>query len=387
MVQSVIKVESCELYFLQIPLRVSFSHAARSERVFSDSVIVKIHSGSSDGYGEAVVRDYVSGSLGSGEDYRREAARLVSRLVAPIEGRFLSWNEVNRGLSGRTAESRELPFLCAVETALLDLMCKLAGTDVFSLLGKVPRRQTVFYGGVLPILPRKDAERYLRYVLKLQLPDIKLKLNGDPDFASSILDLSRNILGQAFDIRVDANSSWAMSDAARLFRLCRKRGVRVVEQPFDDSAPGATDAVRAGRADGFLVMADEGALSSADIQRLADAGSYSAVNLRLSKNGGLTRVLGLAEEAQRYGLVYQLGCMVGETGILSALGRVAAALLPSPLYVEGSYDDVLLTDNITTRSMGFGSRGEAPVVRDQGAGYEVSPEKLARLTAARVSCA
>ena len=380
------RVESCNLYFLQIPLRVSFSHGAKAERVFSDSVIVRLHSADKDGYGEAVVRDYVSGSLGSGEDYRREAVRLVSRFVAPLEGRFLSWNEMSRDLAAASPESRELPFLCAVETALLDLACKLAGADVFSLLGKVPRCQTVSYGGVLPILSGKEAEKYLRYCLQLRLPDIKVKLNGDPDFDSSILDLSRSILGEAFDIRVDANSSWAVKDGAKLFGLCRQRGVRVVEQPFDDSAPGAADAVREARGSGFLVMADEGALCSGDIRQLAEAGTYSAVNLRLSKNGGLTRLLDLAEEARENGLAYQLGCMVGETGILSALGRVAAALLPSPLYLEGSYDDILLTENITTRSMGFGPRGEAPVVRGQGTGYEVSLEKLARLTAAKTSC-
>jgi L-Ala-D/L-Glu epimerase / N-acetyl-D-glutamate racemase len=386
MAYGIMKVESCDLYFLKIPLRVSFSHGAKAERMFSDSIIVKLNSADRDGYGEAVIRDYVSGSLGSGEQYRNEAARLVARLVAPLEGRFLSWNEMSRDLAGVGCQSRDLPFLCAVETALMDLACKWAGVDVFSLLGKAPRRDTVPYGGVLPILSEKEAEKYLRFCVQLELPDIKLKLNGDPGFSSSILDLSRSILGETFDIRVDANSSWAVKDGPKLFDLCRRYGVTLVEQPFDDSALGAADALREAKADGFSIMADEGALSSGDIQHLAEAGTCSAINLRLSKNGGLTRVLGLAEEARECGLAYQLGCMVGETGILSALGRAAAALLPSPLYFEGSYDDALLTENITTKSMGFGPRGEAPVIRGQGAGYEVSPEKLARLSTVRVAC-
>ncbi|HUI71105.1 MAG TPA: enolase C-terminal domain-like protein, partial [Spirochaetia bacterium] len=149
---------------------------------------------------------------------------------------------------------------------------------------------------------------------------------------------------------------------------------------------GATEAIREARRRSFSVIADEGVLSSRDLETLAEAGTYSIVNLRLSKNGGLSRVLALATTALRNGLAYQLGCMVGETGILSALGRSAAALLSEPLYVEGSYDDALLTDNITVRSLGFGQRGEAPVIRGQRIGFEVSLEKLARLSIARVAC-
>lgn len=380
------RVEGCELYFLKIPLRFSVTHGARAERTFSDSVVVKITGGNRQGFGEAVVRDYVSGSLGTGAEYQQEAARVVSRLVAPLEGRFLPWPEMSRYLAELECDSRDLPFLCAVEAALLDLGCKWTGTEIYSLLGQTPRRDTISYGGVLPFFPAKQAEKYLRFCRELGLPNIKVKLNGDPEAALAILGLCRRIMGEAFDIRVDANSSWAVSDAEKLFDVCRRQGVTLIEQPFNDSAEGAVETMRDARARGLTIMADEGALSSRDIELLADAGTYSAVNLRLSKNGGLLRVLRLSEEATKRGLSYQLGCMVGETGVLSCLGRAAAALLPAPLYVEGSYDELLLTENITTRSMGFGPRGDAPVIRGEGVGYAVSAEKLARLSIARVVC-
>jgi muconate cycloisomerase len=374
------------LYFLKIPLRFSVTHGARAERTFSDSVVVKITGGNRQGFGEAVVRDYVSGSLGTGAEYQQEAARVVSRLVAPLEGRFLPWPEMSRYLAELECDSRDLPFLCAVEAALLDLGCKWTGAEIYSLLGLLPRRETISYGGVLPVFPADEAEKYLTLCRRLGLPNIKVKLNGDPDAVLAILSICRRIMGKAFDIRVDANSSWAVGDAEKLFDACGQHRVTLIEQPFNDSAHGAAEAMREARARGFVIMADEGALSSRDVQQLAGAGAYAAVNLRLSKNGGLSRVLRLSQEASRNGLSYQLGCMVGETGVLSCLGRAAAALLPAPLYVEGSYDDVLLTENITTRSMGFGPRGEAPVIRGEGVGYTVSAEKLARLSIARVVC-
>ncbi len=378
------RIDSCELFFLRIPLRVSFSHGARADRLFSDSVIVRISSDCRCGHGEAVVRDYVSGV--ASEDFPRVAPQAVGRLLAPLAGKALTWSELTPHLAGLECGSPELPFLCAVETALVDLCCRCEGKDIYSLLGREPRRDPVRYGGIIPILSLGDAENLLRLCGRLGLPDAKIKVNGDADQVAAVLDLSRKILGDSFDIRVDANSSWTPRDAARFFDTCRRYGVKIVEQPFADAAEGAVEAMREARSRGFQIMADEGALRFEDIRLLADAGAYSLVNLRLSKNGGLAKVLALAEEVRRCGLSYQLGCMVGETGILSAIGRAAAALLPSPLYLEGSYDDALLTENITMTSLGFGARGEAPVIRGRGAGYEINGASLERLSLSRVRC-
>ena len=382
---SAMKIESCELFFLQIPLSFGFSHGAKADRRFSDSVIVRIHSADKDGYGEAVVRDYVSGprSLGT---VHEDAMRAVSQFLAPLAGRFLPWAEMKSHLAGLACDSRDLPYLCAVETALLDLAGQWSGADVFTLLQQEPARETVRYGGVLPFFPLKETEKYLAYCRQLGLADIKVKLNADREFDLAVLDLCRRVLGERFDVRVDANSSWPVDGAEKLFDVCGQFGVKTVEQPFNDSAAGADACMREARASGFVIMADEGAVTQRDILALADAGTYSAVNLRLSKNGGISRVMGLCREAGRCGLSYQLGCMVGETGILSALGRAAAAILPAPLYAEGSYDDIILTENITTRSMGFGPRGEAPVIRGPSIGFTVSQEKLARFSVKRAIC-
>jgi len=190
-------------------------------------------------------------------------------------------------------------------------------------------------------------------------------------------------MGEQFDIRVDANSAWTAADADAQMEICARRGVRVIEQPF----PVGTcveEAVRmAGK--GFAIMADEGVLTSADVRDLATTGSAQILNLRLSKNGGMSRVLALAVEAESHGLSYQLGCMVGETGILSCLGRLTASLLPKPLYIEGSYDEILLEENIAVPSFGFGSGGKAPIVRGAGMGYQIEKVRLEKFSRARLT--
>jgi L-Ala-D/L-Glu epimerase len=379
-----VRITEAALHFLQIPFRISVSHGGRTERTSSDSLILALSSGGQRGYGEAVVRDYVSGSLGQGEDFEREAARLASMLVDPFRQKELSWKEAAASLSNLSCEARALPLVCALESALLDLAAREEGCDVYQLLGMEPVRASVRFGAVIPFLPLAHARMYLQTCEAYGFPDVKVKLGQDKEYNATFLELCRTSLGDGCDIRVDANGAWLVEDAGHYMEVCARHGIRIIEQPFAVTAPGAAEALARMAERGFSLMADEAVLTSGDVREMARTGRYQALNLRLSKNGGLSRVLALAQEAEANGLAYQLGCMVGETGVLSALGRVAASLLPRPLYLEGGYDDVLLRENITTRSFGFGPGGSADVVRGRGIGYAVDEEKLARLTRSRI---
>jgi muconate cycloisomerase len=250
------------------------------------------------------------------------------------------------------------------------------------VLGVQPLRQSVIYGGVIPFVPLEAARTYIGMCAQMRITNLKVKVGPDEAYNEAILGLCRDVLGGEFDLRVDANSAWSSSDSARHLETCRRHGVRLIEQPFPVS-DGASACARIA-AGGFSVMADEGVLTSADVRCLSSSGGAQVLNLRLSKNGGLGRVLSLAAEADACGLSYQLGCMVGETGVLSAMGRLAASLLPRPLYIEGSYDELLLEANIVSPSFGFGPGGKAPVVRGRGVGYRIEEGQLDRFTRARL---
>jgi L-Ala-D/L-Glu epimerase len=379
-----VRINEAVLHFLQIPFRVSVSHGGRTQRTSSDSLILALSSDGGKGYGEAVVRDYVSGSLGEGADFEREAARIASSLIEPFREKDLSAAEAATSLAVLPCDARALPLVCAMESALLDLASREEKRDVYQLLGMEPVRAVVRFGAVIPFLPLEHARMYLQTCEAYGFPDVKVKLGQDKEYNATFLELCRTSLGDGCDIRVDANGAWAVEDAEHYMALCARCGVRIIEQPFSVSAPGASEALAQMAGRGFKLMADEAVLTGVDVRETARTGCYQILNLRLSKNGGLSRVLALAREADAAGLSYQLGCMVGETGVLSALGRVAASLLPRPLYLEGGYDDVLLKENITTRNFGFGPGGSADVVRGNGNGYTVDEEKLARLTRSRV---
>ena len=403
------RIENAELYFLELPFRLSVTHGARAGRTFSDSIVLRLTSGKHQCHGEAVVRDYVSGSLGMGEGFQSEVARITSALLAPLRDRDLSWQEAQSHLRALACDASSFPLLCAVESALLACASEEAASDPYTVLGMEPQRTTVTFGGTLPMFPIEMARKLVQIFAGMGMPDLKVKVGSDLVYNDAILSSCRQALGDRCDIRVDANAAWTVSDVESQMRICARYGVRVIEQPFPvaaDQMPPSTVAapemprntvaadqmppstVAAATAKlmeaGFLVMVDEGVLTSLDVRSLASSGLAQMLNLRLSKNGGLSRVLALAREAEACGLSYQLGCMVGETGILSSLGRLAASLLPRPAYLEGGYDDVLLQQNITIPSFGFGPGGKAPIVRKRGIGYQVDEAALLKFTRARL---
>ncbi len=116
------------------------------------------------GFGEAIAREYVTGTASAD-------CSDISSIVGTIIGKILRNSETALGSpASLTIESlsasllspewpaAELPLVCAVEGALLDLLCQQRRVDVYTLLDREPRREELRYGGTLPMLPPKAAE-------------------------------------------------------------------------------------------------------------------------------------------------------------------------------------------------------------------------------------
>ncbi len=273
--------------------------------------------------------------------------------------------------------------ICAIETALLDLACRLSGRDAYEVVGLEPVRQTVALSGVIPLFPPDMAAFTLAQFARLGASSFKIKLGPDPAANRTVLAACRKAAGGNGDFRGDANGVWKVADADAHFDACEAGGVTIVEQPFSVGTPGADEALRRGIDRGFLFIADEGCLSERDLEGISTAGTYRLINFRLSKNGGLTRVLRLARIAADRGIGYQLGCMVGETAILSRVGRLVASVLPSPRWYEGGYDNILFSEHIADQPFGWRPDGSAPIVRGAGIGYTIREDRLAALSVGR----
>jgi muconate cycloisomerase len=158
--------------------------------------------------------------------------------------------------------------------------------------------------------------------------------------------------------------------------------IAFIEQPMarehDAHLPDLKAATPAG------LMHDESLVTPQDAERLLEAGVADAFNIRISKNGGFLASLRLAHFARKNDIAYQLGCMVGETSILSAVGRHFIESVPGIAFAEGSYGRFLLQGDVTRRMLTFGYGGRVRPMSGPGWGVTVDPAQLRRFAEGRV---
>jgi muconate cycloisomerase len=128
------------------------------------------------------------------------------------------------------------------------------------------------------------------------------------------------------------------------------------------------------------LMADESVCSTADMEDAIAEGYFDIINVRLSKCGGFHSSLKIIARIRNAGLHYQVGCQLGESGILSAAGRALCAVSSDALYCDGSYDAFLLQDNISTEHLTFNHAGRAAPLKGPGLGITVNRESLNRFS-------
>ncbi|MFQ5953029.1 MAG: enolase C-terminal domain-like protein, partial [Candidatus Omnitrophota bacterium] len=267
---------------------------------------------------------------------------------------------------------------CAAELALLDAVGKDSGESVSTVLGKRITDE-VFYSGVIPLGSVPSA---VIDALKQKLfgfGQVKVKVGAGDDLKR--LEVIRRILGEKADIRVDANCAWSAEEALDSIGKMRKFGVSAVEQPVkaDDIAglKKVTDSVPE------VIIADESLCTAEDAKKLSAERACNMFNIRISKCGGMLKALEIADIARDNSIRYQLGCQVGESGVLSAAGRHFACSVDGIEYFEGSYGRFLLKEDVTNKDTTFKRKGRAVALNGPGLGVNVSDKVLNKYTVRR----
>ena len=372
-------IQAVDVYALRIPFQRAFAHA-RMDRGSSDAVVVRVTGkDGSHGYGEGLPRPYVTGEdvPGMVAALSGELAPLVvSRTFAPGAGVLPDLEALRdawRQQQARTATVWNATY-CAMELALLDWSFCRAGVPISSWLAPV-RREVVYTGVIEATDPGAAAELARRYAAA-RFTSIKVKVGiGDDERR---LEAVREAAGEGVALRVDANGAWSGAQAVRALRRLGRFGIEAVEQPV--AAADVAGMRRVREESGLAVVADESLVTLEDARRLIDGRACDVFNVRVSKCGGLAASREIAELALESGLDVQVGAQVGETSLLSAVGRHLAAYLPRVRYVEGSFGTHLLREDIASDPVMFGPAGRADMVVGDGLGVQVDAAVLDRLT-------
>ncbi|MEX0703427.1 MAG: enolase C-terminal domain-like protein [Planctomycetales bacterium] len=372
----------------RIPLRRTIRHASHS-RKRNDTLIVRCRlDDGTEGFGESLPRTYVTGETIDTVfetlpliDWRKELGGDVGDLAAAIalldQLRLPAPPDGARDCFGNAVR-------CAIELAVLDAVARRQGVPLSHVTGLLPetgpiraRPELVYYSGVVTSMGA--AKEYLtawamRFVGFRQVK-LKVGVDGVDDVAA--LRRVRRVMRRA-DLRIDANEAWAAGEVEAKIAPLAALGITSVEQPVPHAEVDRLAGIR-GRI-GVPVMLDESLCSFGDAERAAGQGTCDLFNIRLSKCGGFVDSLRLAAFAHRAGLGYQLGCQVGETGILSAAGRHFACSVAGIRHLEGSYDSFLVKERLTVEDLTFGWYGRAKPLTKPGLGVEIDRAALARVT-------
>jgi muconate cycloisomerase len=369
-------IDEVRIYPLDLSFSTAFSHSRKRDGGARNILVeVQAEKGAVHGFGEGAPRQYVTGEE-RGEALE-SARKLVERDDFPWDLKDPSdlWAFIDAVPEEKTLHSA----LCALETAILDGLGRHLGVSVRAFLPGDFASEEIHYGATLPL---SDPEKLKRFCLLIASAGIeKIRVKVGPSLADNTrsLEAVRASLSDRCDIRIDANGCWDLDTALSHVGLVKALEVRVVEQPLAPGDLAYPEVAAAFRACGAGVMADESACTLSETIGLIREGAFSMINVRLSKCGGFRRSLAMLGYLRTAGIPFQIGCQLGESGILSAAGRALALSSGDAIYYDGSYDAFLLSENLTSSHVTFGVSGKAGWLPGDGLGIEVPLDKLQRM--------
>lgn len=380
-------VKRITVYNLALKLKRTVSHAT-ARRAVSEPIIaaVELMNGAV-GHGETLPRAYVTG-----EDNESVIQHILTdystQLLDMRPESFFEALEAIDALPFVGGDGTSCPAARAcIELALLDAYSRgfdrsldqIAGWMDFVGFGPPGSARRVRYSGVLASESIESIRKNLRLMYLYGLRHFKLKVGFDDD--DQRVRLASGLLGRAIQkgkasLRLDANGVWSLERAAERLRAWADVPIAGVEQPLppadDHLLPELREQTQA------RIFHDESLVTLDDAARLHELGVADGFNVRISKCGGLMPALRIAAFAAQRGIRIQLGCMVGESSILTAAGVQFLRSTPRVEFVEGAFGRLLLAEDVARKSMTFRLGGRLPRIDSEGLGCKVETDLLER---------
>ncbi len=383
------RIAELTFYHVRIRLKKPIRHASHT-RSETDSVIVRctLDEGTI-GWGEGLPREYVTGETidTAFSQFQETEWRLqLGDAFQNLSDAVLVCNSIAPAMpSAGVRDCFGNSLRCAIELSILDAVAQTQGVPLSQLTSLVPEaiaiskpQDHVRYSGAITT-SGKWGQRIKSWKMRLfGFHQVKVKVGAEDVNDAEALKRIRGIVGKKVDLRLDANEAWTCETLEQNLAPLVPYQVTSLEQPVPHESVAGLAGVRA-RIETPLML-DESLCSQSDGQRAIEYGLCDLFNLRLSKCGGFLPSLKLAAMANRAGLGYQLGCQVGETGILSAAGRHFAASVDQIRYLEGSYDRFLVHERLTKEDLTFGYGGHAPAITKPGLGITMDQKQLQQVT-------
>jgi L-Ala-D/L-Glu epimerase len=355
-----VRLEEIEVIPYSLPFREPYI-TARGELHERRLILVRIRGEGLEGWGETA-----SLSLRGGAGVEEIAAEIRERcwpglLEGEVEPNRI-WSAIarcrNRGASAQA--------VAAVDIALHDLVGQAAGEPVWRLLGAA-EAPPVICNATLPAANPGETRRLAQDWAEQGFRTFKLKV-GLPGDVTQVATV-RQTLGDAIEIRVDANGAWSVDDAAARLEALAQHRIELAEQPVGTFEQMVE---LRGRVE-VRVAADESLVSPFDARRAKELGACDVAAVKVAKVGGLGAALEIAETMPSY----------LSSSLEGPVGITAAAHAAEALRYRGGDAAVahgLATERLFSATVGHGAAAERDALRlaeAPGLGVEIDEEALA----------
>jgi L-alanine-DL-glutamate epimerase-like enolase superfamily enzyme len=257
----------------------------------------------------------------------------------------------------------------AVDMACWDAFGKSVGLPVTVLLGGILQDRFPLYFAV----PLGAPQAMAAYVAARRAQGIRrfqLKIGGDPyeDVARTRQVVAE--LGTEDLLVVDANCGWRLQDAVVAARALEQHERVFLEQP----CPTLDECLIVRERTTLPMVLDESIVDVQSLLRAYHAKAMEAINLKISKVGGLTRAALMRDLAQELGLRVTIEDTWGGDIVTAAIAHLAASTRAEALFTVSFMNDWTKEHvaGYEPRSVdGFGSPPTAP-----GLGVSIDVERL-----------
>ena len=361
------KITQVEAIPFAIPYRRPLRFASGEVHV-AEHVLVRVHTDDGIvGVAEAPPRPFTYGETQAG------IITVIDTIFAPqVIGLSLLERETMHDRLGRTVGNPAAK--SAIDMAVWDALGRTLGVQVTELLGGYTDRMRVSHmlGFADPAAMVAEAERMRD---RHGITTFKVKVGRRPvTLDTAVVRALREHLGEGVELYIDGNRGWTASESARAMKDMADLGLLFAEElcPADDVL---------GRR--WLVsqldvpfIADESAITPADVTREVLGGSATAVSIKVARTG-FTHSQRTHHLAEGLGVEVVMGNQID--GQLGSLCTVAfGAAYRSTCHHAGELSNFLdMSDDLLTEPLEI-TGGELIVRPGAGLGAEIDPDKLRR---------
>ncbi|MEZ5004363.1 MAG: dipeptide epimerase [Chitinophagales bacterium] len=293
------KIKEIEYFRLDMPLAVPYTIAYETVSSTSNIILKLITNTGIVGWGCAAPDLEVTG-----ETPEQVVQNVESVVIGLLQNESpFQIAKINHILKQKIPHSSST--IAMVDMALHDIIARKADIPLYKLLGGYKKQiATSITIGILPL------EETVEQAKKFQQQGFSIiKLKGGSvleEDVEKVLKL-REVMGNDFTLRFDANQGYSIQDAIAFIGLTSKAKVEIFEQPTcqtrESNLGEVTHSVK------VPVMADESIKTLKDAYRLASNDLIDMINVKIMKVGGILEARHINSVSKAAGLEVMVGCL------------------------------------------------------------------------------